>query len=55
MFLGGLSKIEEEGGSAIVALDEIGITELRMSDATLRAGGFDVHILKDWTQDNSLS
>ena len=43
MFLGGLSKIEEDGGSAIVALDEIGITELRMSDATLRAsGGFDV-------------
>lgn len=38
-FLQGLNKIEAEGGSAIVTLDEMGITEVRLRDAILRASG----------------
>lgn len=39
MFLGGLGRVEESGGNAIVTLENMGISELRMSDATLRAAG----------------
>ncbi len=38
-FLQGLKSIEENGGSAIVTLDEMGITEVRLRDAILRATG----------------
>lgn len=36
-FLQGLQRIDESGGSAIVALEELGITEIRLRDAILRA------------------
>ena len=36
-FLSGLRAIEENGGSAVVTLDEMGITEVRLRDAILRA------------------
>lgn len=36
-FLAGLKSIDENGGSAIVTLDEMGITEVRLRDAILRA------------------
>ena len=36
-FLAGLRAIEENGGSAVVTLDEMGITEVRLRDAILRA------------------
>ena len=35
-FITGLSKMDEEGMSAIAVLDEIGITQLRLSDTLLR-------------------
>ena len=35
-FIGGLGKIQETGGSAIATLDDLGITEIRLSDAVLR-------------------
>lgn len=38
-FIGGLAKAEEQGSSAIKVLDDIGITEVRMRDALLRASG----------------
>ena len=38
-FINGLSKAEESGKSAIGILDEMGITEVRMRDALLRAAG----------------
>ncbi len=36
-FLVGLRAIEDNGGSAVVTLDEMGITEVRLRDAILRA------------------
>ncbi|MBB6451981.1 TP901 family phage tail tape measure protein [Salirhabdus euzebyi] len=39
MFIEGLSSAEERGLSAIGILDEMGITEIRMRDALLRAAG----------------
>lgn len=38
-FIGGLQRAEEQGSSAIKVLDDIGITEVRMRDALLRAAG----------------
>lgn len=38
-FIKGLGRIQAEGGSAIAILDEMGITEIRMRDALLRASG----------------
>lgn len=38
-FVTGLGSLEENGGSAIAVLDEMGITEVRMRDALLRSGG----------------
>ena len=38
-FIEGLSKCEEKGVSAIKVLDDMGITEVRMRDALLRAAG----------------
>src|SRR5690625_6505402 len=38
-FIDGLSKAEESGKSAIGILDEMGISEVRMRDALLRAAG----------------
>ena len=38
-FLQGLNSIEANGGSAIVTLDEMGLTEVRLRDAILRASG----------------
>lgn len=38
-FIEGLGKAEEQGTSAIAILDEMGITEVRMRDALLRASG----------------
>lgn len=38
-FIGGLSSAEERGQSAIGILDEMGITEVRLRDALLRASG----------------
>lgn len=38
-FIGGLSKAKDNGESAIKVLDEMGITEVRMRDALLRASG----------------
>jgi TP901 family phage tail tape measure protein len=38
-FVGGLAKISENGDSAIVTLDGMGITEVRMRDALLRSAG----------------
>lgn len=38
-FIGGLATAEERGMSAIAVLDEMGITELRLRDALLRAAG----------------
>lgn len=38
-FIEGLAKAEERGESAIGVLDEMGITEVRMRDALLRAAG----------------
>ena len=38
-FITGLSKCEERGTSAIAVLDDMGITEVRMRDALLRAAG----------------
>ncbi len=36
-FIGGLSKMDEAGMSAIATLDDIGITELRLTDTLLRS------------------
>ena len=36
-FIGGLSKLDEEGLSAIATLDDIGISEIRLTDTLLRA------------------
>lgn len=38
-FIEGLQRTEENGGSAIAVLDEMGISEIRMRDALLRAAG----------------
>lgn len=38
-FITGLSKVGDQGKSAIQVLDEMGITEIRMRDALLRAAG----------------
>lgn len=38
-FIQGLSNISENGGSAIATLDEIGLSDIRMRDALLRAAG----------------
>lgn len=38
-FVDGLSKAEEQGTSAIKVLDDMGITEVRLRDALLRAAG----------------
>jgi TP901 family phage tail tape measure protein len=38
-FINGLQRTQEEGTSAIKVLDDIGITEVRMRDALLRAAG----------------
>ncbi|WP_252242866.1 phage tail tape measure protein [Clostridium sp. ZS2] len=38
-FIDGLSKCKESGSSTIKVLDEMGITEIRMRDALLRASG----------------
>lgn len=38
-FIVGLGSLEEDGGSAIAVLDEMGITEVRMRDALLRSSG----------------
>ncbi|MBT2600941.1 MULTISPECIES: phage tail tape measure protein [unclassified Oceanobacillus] len=38
-FIEGLSKVAEDGDTAIGVLDEMGITEVRMRDALLRAAG----------------
>jgi len=38
-FIAGLSRAEEQGTSAIKVLDDMGITEVRMRDALLRASG----------------
>ncbi|NYB73852.1 phage tail tape measure protein [Sedimentibacter hydroxybenzoicus DSM 7310] len=38
-FIKGLSNAEEQGASAIKVLDDMGITEIRMRDALLRASG----------------
>lgn len=38
-FITGLGKINEEGGSAIGVLDEMGLSDIRMRDALLRAAG----------------
>lgn len=38
-FIQGLDRINDNGGSAIATLDEMGITEVRMRDALLRAAG----------------
>ncbi|MGI6102959.1 MAG: phage tail tape measure protein, partial [Bacillota bacterium] len=38
-FINGLQRAEEQGTSAIKVLDDIGITEVRMRDALLRAAG----------------
>src|SRR5690606_15863964 len=38
-FISGLQRAEEQGTSAIKVLDDIGITEVRMRDALLRAAG----------------
>ena len=38
-FLQGLNQIDAEGGSAIVTLDEMGISEVRLRDSILRAAG----------------
>lgn len=35
-FIGGLSKLDEEGMSAIATLDDIGISEIRLTDTLLR-------------------
>jgi TP901 family phage tail tape measure protein len=38
-FVGGLARISESGDSAIVTLEDMGITEVRMRDALLRSAG----------------
>lgn len=38
-FIEGLSKVEERGETAIAVLDKMGITEIRLRDALLRAAG----------------
>lgn len=38
-FIAGLSNMESQGSSAIEALDDLGITEIRQRDALLRAAG----------------
>lgn len=38
-FIQGLARINDEGGSAIKTLDEIGLSDIRMRDALLRASG----------------
>ena len=38
-FIEGLQRAEAQGSSAIKVLDDIGITEVRMRDALLRAAG----------------
>lgn len=38
-FIQGLGRVNDEGGSAIATLAEMGITEIRMRDALLRAAG----------------
>ena len=38
-FVTGLGKINEEGGSAIGTLDQMGLSDIRMRDALLRAAG----------------
>lgn len=38
-FIQGLKNISDSGGSAIATLDEIGLTDIRMRDAMLRAAG----------------
>lgn len=38
-FINGLSNVNESGGSAIAVLDEIGLSDIRMRDAMLRAAG----------------
>lgn len=38
-FVGGLGRMEDSGQSAIKVLDDMGITEVRMRDALLRASG----------------
>lgn len=38
-FIQGLGKIKEQGGSAIKTLDDMGLSDIRMRDALLRASG----------------
>lgn len=38
-FIGGLQRISEEGGNVFATLDEIGLGEIRVRDALLRAAG----------------
>lgn len=38
-FIQGLDRINKEGGSAIATLDEMGLSDIRMRDALLRASG----------------
>lgn len=38
-FIQGLARINDEGGSAIKTLDDIGLSDIRMRDALLRASG----------------
>ncbi len=38
-FVAGLGRMEEKGGSAILTLEDLGIREIRMRDALLRASG----------------
>ena len=43
MFIEGIAKTNEVSGGALMTLEDLGIKEIRMRDATLRAaGGFDV-------------
>lgn len=39
MFIQGLDQIDKDGGSAIKTLDEMGLSDIRMRDALLRAAG----------------
>lgn len=61
-FIDGLSKAEEQGTSAIKVLDDMGITEIRMRDALLRASGASDVFTKSleigttaWDENNALT
>lgn len=61
-FIDGLANVEENGGSAIEVLDKMGISEVRLRDALLRAaGGADIFqgaidtANKSWEENSALT